>query len=86
MIKKLIKRFEMRIKFNSIERNFEIAKKHKSQKELEKVKSDLIYFKDILNKNNLITEKLNFDIYNLFAEIDYARLNIISSKEAVINI
>ena len=75
MIIKLVKRFEINNKFNEIKKHFKTAKKHKSSEELEKVKHELLNFQDNLIKNNDITEKISYTIYNLLCEIDYARIN-----------
>ena len=76
MIKKLIKKYEIAKEFYSIKKHYRIAKKHKSSEELEKVKYELLNFQDDLIKNNNITEKISFTIYNLFCEIGYARINL----------
>lgn len=76
MIIKLIERFELNNKFNEIKKHFKTAKKHKSSEELEKVQYELLDFQGELIKNNKLTEKISFTLYNLLCEIDYARINL----------
>ena len=77
MIKKLIERYEIRKEFNSIKKHFRIAKRQKSLEALEGVTFELLDFEEKLVKNNQLTYCLTNEIFNFFAEIDYARLKYV---------
>ena len=77
MIKKLIEKLEIIKNLNLIKKHFRIAKRHKSIDELEKVKFELLDFQGKLIESNQYSDYLATEIYNLFAEIDYTRLQYI---------
>lgn len=76
MLKTLMEKIEITTEISLIKKHFKTAKKHKSSEELEKVHYELLDFQGELIKNNKLTEKISFTLYNLLCEIDYARINL----------
>ena len=77
MIEKLIERYELQKELSSIKKNFRIAKRQKSLESLEEIKYDLLDFQKKVTEANQLTDFMLNEIFNLFAELDYARLKYV---------
>ena len=84
MIKKLINKLEIIKEFNSIKKQYRIAKRHKSCKELENVKFELMDFQAKLINLNKFSNNLSLEILHQFELIENARLKIIQVDRSLL--
>ena len=81
MINKLIEKIKIRKEYTEIKKHFKVAKKHRSASELETVKLELLDFQGKLIEEEKYSDNINFEIFNLFAKIDYFKLNYIPTAD-----
>lgn len=84
MIKKLIKKYEIAKEFHAIKRNYRIAIRHKSIKELENVTFELLDFQNKLVEEKVLTEFMANEIHSLFSDIDDARLKFMQCDRSLL--
>ena len=81
MIKKLIEKLEIEKELFLIKKHFRTAKRHRSASELETVKFELLDLQGKLIEEEKYSECIGNEMFNLFAEMDYFKLNYIPSAD-----